>query len=189
MNTTQPQNGRLERVIKQVVIAMMVTLGVLGIQQYGNMLMPHMAFGPHGMCYMWYKPMIIGQVVADALIFAAYTLIPATLIFLIRKSRALPLTGMFWGFTLFIFFCGLTHLMEIITVWHPLYWCALAVKTVTAVASVPTALYLAKIIPQLLATAELRRRTEELSVRVEKILPEEGMDRLRELCSILEKAK
>ena len=57
---------------------------------------------------------------------------------------------MFVCFAIFIVACGTTHLMEIWTVWEPRYWLSGAIKAVTAIASVPTAVLLVKLVPQAL---------------------------------------
>jgi hypothetical protein len=45
---------------------------------------------------------------------------------------------MFVCFGVFIAACGMTHVMEIITLWKPYYWISGIVKAITALASVPT---------------------------------------------------
>jgi PAS domain S-box-containing protein len=46
---------------------------------------------------------------------------------------------------------GATHTMEVWTLWHGTYWLSGAIKVVTAMASVPTAVLLVQIVPQMLA--------------------------------------
>jgi PAS domain-containing protein len=41
----------------------------------------------------------------------------------------------------------MTHVMEIITLWKPYYWISGIVKAITALASVPTAILLIRLIP------------------------------------------
>jgi len=57
---------------------------------------------------------------------------------------------MFLCFAVFIVACGTTHLMEIWVIWHPTYWLSGGIKALTAVASVPTAILLVRLIPQAL---------------------------------------
>ncbi|HMD96803.1 MAG TPA: PAS domain S-box protein [Terriglobia bacterium] len=110
---------------------------------------------PHGFCYLWNPKLIWLHVVSDGLIFAAYQSIPFTLIYFARRRRDLPYRWMFWCFGAFIVSCGLTHGMEIWTLWHADYWLSGAVKAVTAVASVLTAILLVKLVPQALALPSL----------------------------------
>ena len=111
-------------------------------------------FMPHGMCYLW-RPDLLGlHVISDALITCAYFSIPFTLLYFVRKRRDLEFNWMFVCFAVFIVACGATHLMEIWTVWHPAYWLSGSIKALTAVASVPTAILLVKLIPDGAAAAE-----------------------------------
>jgi PAS domain S-box-containing protein len=104
-------------------------------------------FMPHGMCYLW-RPGVLGlHVACDSLIALAYFSIPFTLLYFVRKRHDLEFNWMFVCFAVFIVACGTTHLMEIWVIWHPVYWWSGGVKAVTALASVPTAILLAKLVP------------------------------------------
>jgi len=108
-------------------------------------------FMPHGYCYLWQPNLILLHAVSDLLIALAYLSIPVTLVYFIRKRRDLPFNWMFILFGVFILACGATHVMEVWTLWHANYWLSGAVKVVTALASVPTAILLVKLIPKALA--------------------------------------
>jgi len=60
-------------------------------------------------------------------------------------------------FGAFIVACGTTHLVEVWTVWHPVYRLAGLVKAITAVLSIGTAILLVKLVPEALT---LRSPTE-----------------------------
>jgi signal transduction histidine kinase len=108
-------------------------------------------FMPHGNCYMW-RPGIVGlHVVSDTLIALAYFSIPFTLIYFVRKRRDLPFNWIFACFGTFIFACGATHAMEVWTLWHANYWLSGAVKVITALTSIPTAVLLIQLVPQALS--------------------------------------
>jgi PAS domain S-box-containing protein len=108
-------------------------------------------FMPHGMCYLWQPGILALHVISDSLITLAYFTIPFTLLYFVRKRRDLQFHWMFVCFAIFIVACGTTHLMEILTVWKPVYWLSGSVKAITALASVPTAILLARLIPDALA--------------------------------------
>ena len=108
-------------------------------------------FMPHGYCYLWKPGLVWLHVLSDALIALAYFSIPVTLVYFIRKRRDLPFHWMFVSFGMFILACGTTHSMEVWTLWHGTYWLSGAVKVVTALASVPTAILLVQLVPQMLA--------------------------------------
>jgi PAS domain S-box-containing protein len=106
---------------------------------------------PHGFCYLWNPGLVWLHLVSDTLIAASYLSIPITLIYFIRKRKDLPFHWMFVCFGVFIVACGATHMMEIWNIWHADYWLAGAVKAVTALASVPTAILLVQLVPGVLA--------------------------------------
>jgi PAS domain S-box-containing protein len=108
-------------------------------------------FMPHGFCYLWNPGLVWLHLVSDTLISISYLSIPITLIYFIRKRRNLPFHWMFGCFGMFIVACGATHIMEIWNIWHADYWLAGAVKAVTALASVPTAILLVQLVPKALA--------------------------------------
>jgi PAS domain S-box-containing protein len=126
-------------------------------------------FMPHGHCYLWQTDLIVLHVVSDALIALSYLSIPLTLGYFVRRRRDLPFAKVFWAFAAFIVTCGMTHVMEIWTLWTPLYWLSGWVKALTALASIATALMLFALIPRALALpspAQLRDALDALK-RVE----------------------
>src|SRR5213078_586371 len=114
-------------------------------------LMSGNGFMPHGHCYLWLPSLVWLHVLSDALIALAYTSIPFTLVYIVRKRRDVPFHWMFLCFGVFIIACGATHVMEIWTLWTPTYWLSGAIKAITAAASLPTAVLLIKLVPQALA--------------------------------------
>ncbi|MEO8063250.1 MAG: ATP-binding protein [Pseudomonadota bacterium] len=140
-------------------------------------------FMPHGMCYLWQPDILALHVVSDGLIALAYATIPFTLLYFVRKRRDMQFNWMFVCFAVFIVACGTTHVLEIVTIWNPVYWLSGSVKAITAAASLPTAFLLLKLIPDALrlpspaalqreievrqrAELEVRRINDELEVRV-----------------------
>jgi signal transduction histidine kinase len=108
-------------------------------------------FLPHGTCYLWNARLVWLHVISDSLIALAYLSIPITLVHFVRKRKDLPFNWMFLCFGTFIVACGMTHVMEIVTLWYSTYWASGMVKVVTAAASVPTAVLLVKLVPKALA--------------------------------------
>jgi PAS domain S-box-containing protein len=120
---------------------------------------------PHGYCYLWKPGLIWLHAVSDSLIALAYFSIPVTLIYFIRKRRDLPFNWMFVSFGMFILACGATHLMEVWTLWHGTYWLSGAIKAVTAMASVPTAILLVHLVPRALALPSAEAMKLEIAER------------------------
>ncbi|WP_421657725.1 sensor histidine kinase [Leptothermofonsia sp. ETS-13] len=108
-------------------------------------------FIPHGHCYLWKPELVWLHVTADALIAIAYYSIPLTLLYFVQNRKDLPFGGIFLLFSAFIVACGTTHLMEIWTLWHPVYWLSGAVKVTTASVSLYTAILLVPLVPRALS--------------------------------------
>lgn len=88
---------------------------------------------------------------SDALIAFAYYLIPATLLYLVVNRQEVPFRWMFVMFSIFIFACGTTHLMDIWTVWNGTYRLEGVIKLFTVGISVATALLLIPLLPKVMA--------------------------------------
>ncbi len=125
---------------------------------------------PHGFCYLWNPLLIWLHAVSDTLIAISYFSIPPTLIYLVRKKGSIPFDWMFICFGSFIAACGATHFMELVTLWIPAYWISGGVKLITALASLPTAVLLARVVPQVLelpSAQEMRAAHEELKTQAD----------------------
>lgn len=119
-------------------------------------------FIPHGHCFLWKPGLVWMHVLSDSFIAIAYVAISATLAYLVYKARReIPFHWMFLSFGLFIVACASTHFMEVWTLWHPTYWLSGALKVITAIASVATAIILPPLIPQALALVETAKLSEE----------------------------
>jgi signal transduction histidine kinase len=120
---------------------------------------------PHGYCYLWNQPLLFTHLLSDTLIGLSYVAISLSLAFLVHRARNdIPFSLLFIAFGLFIVACGLTHFMEVWTLWHPSYWAAGAVKVVTAAASVTTAVAMPFTIPKVLLTVRAKRYSREHAI-------------------------
>ncbi|MBY0520297.1 MAG: response regulator [Sphingomonas sp.] len=108
-------------------------------------------YAPHGYCLLWQPELVWTHVVSDLLIALAYFSIPIALATFARQRRDVSFGWMIWLFAVFILACGTSHLMQIWNLWHGDYGVEAVVKAVTAMASVPTAILLWRLIPQALA--------------------------------------
>lgn len=116
---------------------------------------------PHGHCYLWQPRLVAIHGISDLLIGLAYLTISLTLAFLVHRARDLiPFQWMFLAFGLFIVACGMTHFMEVVTLWTPVYWLSGDVKVITAMASVGTAVALPPLVPRILELARAREIAE-----------------------------
>ena len=127
------------------------------------------SFLPHGFCYLWNKPLLMTHLTSDVLIGISYVVISLALVTLVHRARRdVPFSVIFIAFGLFIVACGMTHFVEVWTLWRPDYWLAGSVKAVTAVASVATAAVMPSTLPKVLSTirdARLSRERELAAAR------------------------
>jgi signal transduction histidine kinase len=150
------------------------------------------SFIPHGHCYLWQTQLVWLHVASDSIIALAYFSIPITLVYFISKRQDLPFDWIFALFGAFIVACGITHIFEVWTLWHPTYWLSGTLKAITALISFATAILLVDLMPQALALpspaqlaaanrlleaeiverhlaeAALQKAKEELEIRVEE---------------------
>ncbi len=91
------------------------------------------------------------HVTSDLLIACSYFIIPLAIVNLVRRRNDLAFSWMFLLFGTFILACGATHVLGIWTLWHPMYRLEGVIKALTAVASVPTAFLLFRLLPQAIA--------------------------------------
>jgi PAS domain S-box-containing protein len=123
-------------------------------------------FIPHGHCYLWKTGLVWLHILSDGLIALAYYSIPLLLVYIVRKRGDLPFGWVFLLFGSFIIACGTGHVLEIWTLWHPMYWLSGLVKAVAAAVSVATGIVLVSLIPNILALpspaqlAQANRRLE-----------------------------
>jgi diguanylate cyclase (GGDEF)-like protein/PAS domain S-box-containing protein len=107
---------------------------------------------PHRFCYLLQPQLIWANVATDTLIALSYAAIFSCLMVVFCQMRrfvaAKPYLWIVASFALFIVACGATHLMEVVTIWLPLYPLAAGVKVLCAAVSVPTAIHLARQIPR-----------------------------------------
>ena len=109
------------------------------------------SFIPHGHCYLWQTQLVWLHVASDSIIALAYFSIPITLVYFISKRPDLPFDWIFALFGAFIVACGMTHIFELWTLWHPTYWLSGTMKAITALISFATAILLVDLMPQALA--------------------------------------
>ena len=112
-------------------------------------------FIPHGHCYLWRPGLVWLHLLSDALIALSYWTIAAGLVYFVQRRPDVPFKPLFWLFATFIAACGATHLLEVWTLWFPTYWVSGAVKALTALVSLATALELVPRLPLALALPNL----------------------------------
>ncbi|MEG4392327.1 ATP-binding protein [Microcoleus sp. BROC3] len=141
-------------------------------------------FIPHGHCYLWQTPLVWLHLTSDSIIALAYFSIPITLVYFISKREDLPFDWIFAMFGGFIVACGITHIFEVWTLWHPTYWISGTMKAITAMISFATAILLVDLMPQALALpspAQLESANRLLEAEiVERQLAEAALQKAKE---------
>ena len=120
---------------------------------------------PHGFCLLWDPTLIWTYAISDVGIGLAYFSIPLALIVFVRRRPEIVFRPLFWLFATFILLCGLSHWLDVLTLWVPAYGLEAFVKAATALVSLVTAMSLWRLLPEALAIpspAELREANRAL---------------------------
>ncbi|MHB8389766.1 MAG: sensor histidine kinase [Acidobacteriaceae bacterium] len=130
---------------------------------------------PHRFCYLAQPWLIWTNAPADMAIFLAYFVLFQSLFLLawLVRSQMRPYLWIFLAFGLFILTCGLTHLMEVVTIWWPLYPLSTSVKILCALASVPTAIVFQGKVP--LLAKEMNQYLSEMHTSREALVASERL--------------
>jgi PAS domain S-box-containing protein len=156
------------------------------MDEYFSKLFENKSFMPHGHCYLWQSDILWTHVISDGIIALSYFSIPLCLAFIYRSKKNLQFRWILALFALFIVSCGTTHILNVITVWKPIYRIDGLVKAVTAIASAGTAFFLLKITPIILkipTRKEMEEANEQLRQQV--ALLEEKDEELRTQVQLL----
>lgn len=102
---------------------------------------------PHGYCFNWTPGLLWTMVASDTTIALAYFSIPAAIGCFIFKRRERSLYLVAALFCAFILACGLTHLLDVWTIWRPDYGLQALGKLGTAAISTLTAVLLWRLLP------------------------------------------
>lgn len=107
-----------------------------------NWLLDATSFVTRNNCGKWPDWLISVNQVANFLIFISYMTIPLSLVFLWRMAKGKGDAWIILMFVVFILFCGLTHLMDVLAFsWAP-YRLFTFIDCITAASSIPTAILL-----------------------------------------------
>ena len=158
-------------------------------------------FIPHGHCYLWKPELVWLHIISDLGIAIAYAWIPLTLAYIVKKRQDIPFDWLFFLFGGFIISCGITHVMNIWTLWHPDYWLSGFLKALCASISLCTGVVMVPLIPKVLAIpSPAQLEAANLALKLENQERQEAEAALRksesqlkqqakELASAMEKLK
>lgn len=92
-------------------------------------------YTPHGVCLAWDPDLMAVVVLANGLIALAYLGIAVTLTLKAIEPAPVVPRWLYWAFAAFIFCCGVSHVLDDVTLWFPLYRLQAGVLAVTALVS------------------------------------------------------
>ena len=154
--------------MRKILLAAALTVVGLEVLAHSGVLAALLSpnYLPHRYCYLQQPWLVWTNVTMDGLIAISYGAIFASLFWIAGKLRSIQdLRDYVWmlvAFGTFIVACGATHVMELITVWWPVYPAAAVVKVLCAAASVPTAVLFVRAAPAL--AGNIRRFLDMLSI-------------------------
>ncbi|MBK6511438.1 MAG: diguanylate cyclase [Haliea sp.] len=123
------------------------------------------SFMPHGHCFLWQEDLLFLHVAGDVTTALAYIMIPFVLVRLVIIRKDLRFNSLFLLFASFILFCGLTHIISVINIWHGYYYIEGFAKIATGLISITTAIVLWRLLPLLVALPsrfDMANKVEEL---------------------------
>ncbi|WP_422018202.1 PAS domain S-box protein [Roseateles sp.] len=126
-------------------------------------LVARSGFLPHGYCFQWSPGLLWTMVGADLAIALAYFSLPLLILAYARQRPQLNFGGLAALFGAFILACGVTHVMDVWTIWRPDYAVQAAGKVATAIASVLTAWMAWRLLPRFVAIPSAQELSEALT--------------------------
>ena len=92
-------------------------------------------FVPHGFCLAWDPDLMIALILSNALMAFAYLII--TFVLLVGSAQQKPAMPrwLYWSYAAFVFCCGLSHVLDDITLWFPVYRLQAVILGITAMVS------------------------------------------------------
>ena len=108
-------------------------------------------------------------ITSDLMIWLAYMIIPLILIRYLFIKKGVPLPGVFWLFGAFILLCGLTHLIDAMLFWVPVYRVSALVRFLTGVVSIATVLALFRYFDVAVGLRTSKEYDRELSFRQQAV--------------------
>ena len=105
-------------------------------------------------------------IISDLLIWSAYFTIPLIIVNYISKRKELRFHKIYFLFASFILACGLTHLLDAIIFWYPLYRLSALIRFVTGVLSWLTVYNLFKMLPAAFSLKSSAQLEAEVTQRI-----------------------
>lgn len=132
-----------------------------------------LSFAPHGFCLSWAPGLLELHAVSDAVTGLCYMAVGLLIFQFGRRRPDMGPAALFNALFVVFVLCGLTHIVDIIVLWNPIYVAQGVLKAVTAAASLPALIILIKIMPKAIGLPS--------SAQVSKARREANFDALTDL--------
>ena len=106
---------------------------------------------PHGYCFLWNTSLLWLFALSNIVTALSYFSIPIALVFFAYKRKDISFKWVLPLFSAFIFTCGITHALAVVTLWNPVYGLSAIAEALTAIVSLITAVLLWPLIPKALS--------------------------------------
>ena len=136
------------------------------IFDFFNGLFDTSGFPPRWHCGKWTEFHGWFYIISDLLIWSAYFAIPLIIVNYISKRKELRFHKIYFLFAAFILACGITHLLDAIIFWHPLYRLSALVRFATGLLSWFTVFYLYKMLPAAFSLKSSSQLEAEVKQRI-----------------------
>ncbi|CAN5479490.1 hypothetical protein BH11BAC2_BH11BAC2_21780 [soil metagenome] len=123
-------------------------------------------FPPRWHCGKWTEFHGWFYIISDLMIWSAYFAIPLLIINYISKRKELKYYKIYFLFAAFILSCGLTHLLDAIIFWFPLYRLSALIRFITGVLSWFTVYHLFKMLPAAFSLKTSEQLEAEVTQRI-----------------------
>ncbi|MGR9073378.1 MAG: response regulator [Gammaproteobacteria bacterium] len=106
---------------------------------------------PHGYCLLWRSDLVTLHAVSNILIAASYFVMPFVILMFLKRRPDIKHRFLFGVFALFILACGITHVLNAVTIWYPAYYLSGIMMAITAAVSMVSAGAVVYYFPKLIA--------------------------------------
>jgi len=106
------------------------------------------SFSPHGFCLSWQPGLLELHAVSDAVTGICYMAVGFLIFQFGRRRPDMGPAALFNALFAVFFLCGLTHIVDILVLWRPVYVEQGLLKAVTAAGSLPILIILIKLVPK-----------------------------------------
>ena len=113
-------------------------------------------FFSQGDCYDWKLALVWLHLVGNLAVALAFYSIPPLLIYEVRKHKDLLLPPKFWWLNAFVISCGTIYVLEVWSIWQPIYWLIGGIKIVTVIIFIVMANQIFPYIPKVLSLLDAR---------------------------------